>query len=145
MTTLSHDDRLISLLRARGQRVTSQRLVIHRVLRERQTHLSAEAVHEAVVEDLPGTSLPTIYATLDLLVELGLARRVGTGVGATLYDARTKPHHHAVCRHCGEVQDLDGPVDTSPLLGAARRAGFDAESTDVLLTGRCSRCALTGT
>ena len=141
MSTLSPDDHLISLLRARGQRVTSQRLVIHRVLRERQTHLSAEAVHEAVVDDLPGTSLPTIYATLDLLVELGLAQRVGTGLAAALYDARTEPHHHMVCHRCGDVQDLDVPLDTSSLLVGARRAGFDAESTDVLLMGRCSGCA----
>jgi len=140
MTTTSHDEQLIGLLRARGQRVTSQRVVIHRVLQEQQTHLTAEAVHEAVVEDLPGTSLPTIYATLDLLVELGLARRVGAGVGAVLYDGRTEPHHHTVCGACGRVQDLDGPLDTSTLLLAARRAGFRAQSADVLITGLCSGC-----
>ncbi len=141
MTTHPDDERLTALLRARGQRVTSQRLVIHRVLREQATHLTAEAMREAVAEDLPGTSLPTIYATLDLLVELGLAQRMGTGVGAALYDARTEPHHHTVCRECGAVEDLDGALDISALLRAARGAGFHAASTDVLLTGRCSRCA----
>jgi len=140
MATIFHDEQLIALLRARGRRVTSQRLIINRVLRERETHLTAEAVREAVIDDLPGISMPTIYATLDLLVELELAQRVEVGVGAALYDARTEPHHHAVCRDCARVQDLDGPLDTSPLLLAARRAGFRAESTDVLVTGHCSRC-----
>ena len=101
---------LIELLRSRGQRVTSQRLVILRDLRRRARHATAEEIHRSVRDQLPGTSAPTIYATLDLLVQLGLARRVDTGLGAALYDARTEPHQHMVCRGCARVEDLDGEL-----------------------------------
>ena len=72
----------------------------------------------------PGTSTPTVYAALDLLVDLGLARRIDAGAGAALYDARPEPHQHTVCRRCGRVDDLDGETDTAALQRAAAEAGF---------------------
>jgi Fur family ferric uptake transcriptional regulator/Fur family peroxide stress response transcriptional regulator len=141
MATINSDEELSALLHARGQRVTPQRLVIHRVLRQRDRHLTAEQVHETVAHDLPGTSTPTVYATLDLLADLGLIRRVDVGSGPALYDARTESHHHTVCRHCGQVEDLDAPVDLSALDRAARTAGFEPIQTDVVISGVCANCA----
>src|SRR5436190_1824295 len=65
------DQALSELLRDRGQRVTSQRLVINRFLDEHQGHLTAEQVLAGVADALPGTALPTVYATLELFEELG--------------------------------------------------------------------------
>jgi Fe2+ or Zn2+ uptake regulation protein len=141
MTTAETDHQLIDLLRSRGLRVTPQRLVIHRLLRRRDRHLTADEVHEAVARDLPGTSAPTVYATLDLLSELGLARRIDAGTGATLYDARTEAHHHSACRRCGAVEDLDAPEDLSSVADAARRAGFQPQGVEVVVSGLCRRCA----
>src|SRR5215472_2383089 len=95
---------LIEILHSRGQRVTPQRLVILRELRRRDHHATAEEIHRAVDRELPGMATPTVYATLDLFVELGLARRIDTGTAA-LYDTRLDPHQHAICRRCGRVQD----------------------------------------
>jgi Fe2+ or Zn2+ uptake regulation protein len=132
---------LVALLRARGQRVTSQRLVILRELRRHGRHATAEEIHRAVHSDLPGTSTPTVYATLDLLVELGLARRIDAGPGAALYDARAEPHQHAVCRRCGRVEDLDGELDAQAMLRTASAAGFQPEGAELVVTGLCSACA----
>src|SRR3954469_11218375 len=85
------EERLVAALRARGQRVTSQRLVIGRLLRELDRHVTAEEVLRRASEQLPGVSLPTVYATLDLLAELGVARRVSVG-GPVLYDPRDPAH-----------------------------------------------------
>ncbi len=142
--TLSEDSSdqqdLIELLHARGQRVTSQRLLILRELRRRRQHATAEELHTAVHRELPGTSVPTIYATLDLFVELGLARRIETGTAA-LYDARLEPHQHAVCRGCGRVEDIDGPLNAKALLGAARASGFQPDAAELIITGLCRECA----
>jgi Fe2+ or Zn2+ uptake regulation protein len=135
------DQPLVDLLRSRGQRVTPQRLVIHRLLRRRDSHLTAEQVREAVSADLPGTSAPTVYATLDLLAELGLVRRIDAGTGAALYDARTEPHHHTVCQSCGAIEDLDAPDDLVPVAEAARRGGFQPRRVEVIVSGLCRRCA----
>ncbi len=132
---------LTALLHQRGQRATPQRLVILRELRRRGRHATADQIRAAVGDELPGTSIPTVYATLDLLVELGLARRVDAGAGATLYDARTEPHQHMVCRGCGRVEDLDGELQTAELLSAAAETGFLARSVELVISGLCRDCA----
>ena len=103
-------------------------------------HATAEEIHRAVHEELPGTSTPTIYATLELFVELGLVRRIDTGTAA-LYDARLEPHQHAVCRRCGRVQDVDGRLNASALLRAADASGFRPEAAELIISGLCEECA----
>ena len=139
--TAAVDRELAERLRARGQRVTSQRLVINRVLRERDLHVTAEEVLGAVSATLPGTSLPTVYATLELFEQLGIVRRVNAGTGAVLFDSRTAEHQHVVCRSCGAVQDLDVPLDTAAALEAARDAGFAPGRAALVVDGLCARCA----
>lgn len=136
------DTQLADLLRSRGYRVTPQRIAIHQLLREQDRHLTAEQVHAAVTERLPGTSGPTIYATLDLLAELGLVRRIDAGTGAMLYDSRAEAHHHAVCRRCGRVEDLEArQADAAGVMRAAARSGFEAQQVEVVVSGLCAGCA----
>ncbi len=132
---------LIALLRARGQRVTSQRLMILRELRRRERHAGAEAVHRAVHRALPGISIPTVYATLELLVELGLARKLMSGTGVSLFDARTEPHQHTMCRRCGRVDDVEGELDAARLLCAATDDGFRPDCAELTIWGLCEQCA----
>jgi Fe2+ or Zn2+ uptake regulation protein len=132
-----HD--LVDLLHRRGQRVTSQRLVMLRELRRLRRHATAEEVHRAVEHELPGVSVPTIYATLDLFVELGLARRIDMP-SAALYDAGLEPHQHAVCRRCGRVEDVGGSVNAAALLGAAKATGFQPHGAELIITGLCAEC-----
>ncbi len=138
------DTMLIEKLRERGQRVTSQRLLIHRVLRARDQHLTAEQVLQEVSEGLPGISLPTVYATLELFEELGLVRRVATGSGALLFDSRVSPHAHTVCRDCGAVSDVEFPDVPGRALSVATPDGFLADHAELVIWGRCETCATAG-
>jgi Fe2+ or Zn2+ uptake regulation protein len=132
---------LSARLRARGQRVTSQRLLIHAALRELGRHATADEVLSAVSPRLPGVSLPTIYATLELLEELGLVRRVNAGAGPVLWDPRSEHHHHMACRRCGRVEDVEVELDATGPAAAARRAGFEPERVELLVSGLCADCA----
>ena len=132
---------LAEALRQRGQRVTPQRLAIARALADLDRHVTAEQVFGEVSARMPGVSLPTVYATLDLLEELGLTRRVATEGGAVVYDPRADEHHHLVCRRCGAIADIDAPVDAGGLLDAARDAGFRPDAPQVVVRGLCAACA----
>jgi Fur family ferric uptake transcriptional regulator/Fur family peroxide stress response transcriptional regulator len=132
---------LAAALRQRGQRSTPQRLAIARVLTDLDRHVTAERVHAEVSSRMPGVSLPTVYATLDLLEELGLARRVATEGGAVVYDPRTDEHHHLVCRACGRIADVDAPVDTAGVQAVARASGFLPDASEVVIRGLCADCA----
>jgi Fe2+ or Zn2+ uptake regulation protein len=139
--TSAPDKQLEDSLRSRGMRVTPQRVLIHRALRELDRHVSADEVLAAVSERLPNASLPTVYATLDLLEELGMVRRLSARSGAALYDPRVDPHEHGVCRSCGRVEDLDVEVDAGQALRAARRAGFEPAGAELVISGLCGDCA----
>lgn len=146
MTTaeLPTPDEFAAVLHARGQRATPQRYAILRELRALGRHATAEEIGRTVREHLPGTSVPTIYATLELLVELGLARRIDTGHGAAVYDGGTEPHQHMVCRRCGAVADVPGELDTRHLVGVASARGFRSEGAELVISGLCARCASAG-
>jgi Fe2+ or Zn2+ uptake regulation protein len=132
---------LASALRERGQRVTPQRLAIARIVAELDRHVTAEHVFGELSRRMPGVSLPTVYATLELLEQLGLVRRVSLAAGSTVYDGRVEEHHHLVCRRCGAIADIEAPVDRARLLAAAEASGFAPDYSEVVVSGLCAGCA----
>jgi Fe2+ or Zn2+ uptake regulation protein len=141
MAVLQVDERLIGELRDRSLRVTPQRIVIHRALCSEARHMTAEQVLASVSDVLPGTSLPTVYSTLELLESLHLVRRVGTGNGAVVFDSRVEPHAHTVCRRCGAIADLEGPSAPDDALSRAADAGFVPDRAELVVWGLCRDCA----
>jgi Fur family ferric uptake transcriptional regulator/Fur family peroxide stress response transcriptional regulator len=135
------ENSLAAALRERGQRVTPQRLMVARVLSDLDRHVTAEVVFDELGRRMPGVSLPTVYATLDLLESIGLIRRVASERGAVVYDPRTDDHHHLVCRGCGAIVDVDAPIEADALLSAARSAGFAPDHAQVVVRGLCADCA----
>jgi Fe2+ or Zn2+ uptake regulation protein len=135
------DAELAEMLRERGLRATSQRVVMHRLLRDHNRHLSAEDLLSEASERLPGVSLPTVYATLELFEQLGIVRRVNGGGGTLLWDTRTDAHHHMICSRCGRVEDIDTPLDLESARRSAAGAGFHPDRAEVVVSGLCASCA----
>ncbi|HEY1520491.1 MAG TPA: Fur family transcriptional regulator [Solirubrobacteraceae bacterium] len=141
MSATQIDERLAGKLRDRGLRVTPQRLVIHRALCGHSQHMTAEQLLASVSDVLPGTSLPTVYSTLELLEGLELVRRVGTGNGAVVFDSRVEPHAHTVCRRCGAMADLEGAAAPDDALARAGATGFVPDHAQLVVWGLCRSCA----
>ncbi len=135
---------LSTRLRAAGLRVTSQRLLLHAALLDLGHHATADEVMSAAAPRLPGLSLPTVYATLELLARLGLVQRVAVGAGAVRWDPGPEPHAHFSCTGCGALTDVPGVADAGLLERAAQRAGLTVDAVDVVLRGRCAACVQNG-
>jgi Fe2+ or Zn2+ uptake regulation protein len=135
------DAELSELLRARGLRATSQRVVMHRLLRDSARHVSAEELLSEASERLPGVSLPTVYATLELFDQLGIVRRVNGGGGTLLWDTRADAHHHMICRRCGRIEDMEAPLDLERARAVAARSGFEPDRAEVVVSGLCADCS----
>lgn len=133
-------DQLVAAFRASGRKVTPQRERIFRALHDNQTHPTADAVHAAIVADMPSVSLKTVYSTLHELAEMGELRQLDLGTGSSRFDPNTGDHHHLVCDTCGGVQDVaaDFPGVT---LDDAERFGFEVAATEIVFRGRCRSCA----
>lgn len=77
-------------------RCTKQRLDVYAALAATNTHPSAEELHRMVKVTAPGTSLATIYNTLEALCERGLCQKIVTRSGVAHYDADISRHLHIV-------------------------------------------------
>jgi Fe2+ or Zn2+ uptake regulation protein len=133
MTNELLDKQAADALRAHGHRITLPRLLVHRFVRQAPQHVTADDVHA----HLPSLSTATVYATLELFESMGIVRRVSTFEGTAVFDSHTEPHHHAVCRNCGRMFDLEPATISQP----AVPEGFKVEHTDVQVVGLCESCA----
>ena|SRR6185436_12335951 len=130
---------LETALRSRGARPTRQRRVVYAALAGRFDHPTAEAIHRQARRRSPGMSLATVYTTLDLLVEAGLAARVAGPDGTARYDARIDRHDHRRCLGCGRIEDLERESE-GPRLEPYQRPDFRAVDLKLEIVGYCSGC-----
>lgn len=131
-------------LRDSGYRVTPQRRLVWDALRHAERHLTAEEVHTVVASTAPDINLASVYRTLALLAELGLAHEVQLGEGPAHWElAHTDDEFHLVCRRCGEVSHHLGDL-VERVRDHIAGHGFDVESVDLVVHGVCADCAGVG-
>ena len=83
-----------------------------------------------------------VYDVLRALTDAGLVRRIEPAGSVARYEARTGDnHHHAVCRDCGAIADVDCAVGEAPCLTASADHGFMIDEAEVVYWGRCASCA----
>ena len=128
-------------LRTRGFRLTPQREMIVQALVHSDQHLTAEQIFHQVRTRTETINLATVYRTLDLLVQQGIAARVALQDGQDVYTAQMHgPHIHLVCRRCGAVT-IAAPELLIPLAdGLLAQHGFCVDHQHISLTGLCQSC-----
>jgi Fur family ferric uptake transcriptional regulator len=138
---MPHCQTLIESLRLQGRRITPQREMIVQAVAHANQHLTAEEVYRVVRERSHAVNLATIYRTLDLLVEHGLASRLDLGQGQVVYATRQHgPHIHLVCRQCGEVIDADHQLVLAAGQHIQAQYNFTADLQHISVSGLCANC-----
>jgi Fur family ferric uptake transcriptional regulator len=125
---------------ASGVRLTPQRFMVLEVLAAHPGHITAEQVLTAVQQRYPYVNKTTVYRTLDLLTGLGLASMTHMGGNQYEYELLESPHHHLICKVCGEVIEL--PDSTlNPLRSLIEQEhGFRPYLDHFALFGVCRAC-----
>jgi Fur family ferric uptake transcriptional regulator len=129
-----------SQIRARGFRMTSQRLAILHTLRHAGTHLSPREVYRLAKQELPSLTEPTVYRTLEFLAENGLARPSHTGNGHLMYEIAGSDHHHLVCRMCGDEIEVDHAVLEALYRKLESTSGYVRIDSHMTFFGLCPSC-----
>jgi len=126
--------------RARGVKLTPQRLEIFREIASSLQHPDAEAVHRAVHARMSTVSLDTVYRTLWMLSDMGLISVLGGRRESVRFDPNPRSHHHYVCIECGLTSDFESEkLQGLRLPGAVRRLG-KVLSTQIEVRGVCQMC-----
>lgn len=131
-------EELVARLRARGRKVTPQRVMIYRAVLADRTHPTAEQLHSRLKDALPGLSLTTVYSALNDLVQTGELRRFEAGDGSVHFDPEMRPHAELVCVRCGRIDDA--PLDHEPMRIPRRLRGYRILRRTELLHGLCPDC-----
>lgn len=138
---MPHCHTYLKKLRDQGYRITPQREMIVHIIAHCKCHMSAEEVMENLREKTSSINIATVYRTLDLLVENGLASRFYLGNGKTAYaTGEHGPHIHLVCKHCGSVTEIT-ESDISPSLDRIEKLyDFDCHPYHFSINGLCGDC-----
>ena len=127
-------------LRNAGLRVTRPRIAVLLALHG-HPHADTSAVIDAIRDSSAGVSHQAVYDSLHTLTDAGLVRRIQPAGSSARYELRTGDnHHHAVCRTCGLVTDIDCLVGETPCLRAADDQGFTIAVAEVTYWGECPAC-----
>jgi Fur family ferric uptake transcriptional regulator len=129
-------------LRNRGLKITQQRQDIAQTFLQSGRHLSADELHQKVRGEHPQVGLATIYRTLKLLVEAGLASQREFGDGITRYEPLTSDQHHdhLICINCGAIIEFENKKIEDLQNEVAGRKKFTVLRHKLELYGYCDRC-----
>jgi Fur family ferric uptake transcriptional regulator len=128
-------------LRTLGYRMTPQRQLVWDALRRAEHHLTAEEIHDLVARIVPDFNLASVYRTLRLLADLGLANEVRIGDGRGYWElAHGADVVHLHCRVCGRVDHHEGDEVTHLRDHLSLHHRFSPEDADLVIHGVCSAC-----
>ncbi len=148
MTTRDHHYRemLNAFMAKRGLRSTKQREQIVDVFFSQPDHVSIEELLARVRERDPAIGYATVYRTLKLLTECGVANERKFGDGLTRYElADDEAHHdHLICVECQRIVEFEEPRVEVLQEEIAAKHGFVVRSHKHELYGVCPDCQRKG-
>ena len=131
-----------ALLNARGLRATAGRVELLKALSREKSPVTIDHLAKKLA-DHPDTV--TLYRSLEAFTNAGLVERSSLGHTHAHFElCIDRPHHHhAVCRSCGKVEDIEIPHAAQPEREALRQTkGFASiDSYTLEFFGQCVRCA----
>lgn len=123
-------------------KMTPQRRHILDVFLTLSGHVTSEELYELVKKSYKSIGQATVYRTLKLLSESGIAKPVDFGDGLTRYERQhgDDHHDHLICERCGKnVEVLDETIEKLQEDVAARH-GFTLTRHKMYLYGLCGDC-----
>ena len=135
-------EHLLDTLGEQGYRDTGPRREVVTAIARKNRHFTAEELRD----ELPGIGRATVYRALKLLVQSGSLCRVRLEDGNLHYQLNAPGHHghhhHLLCSHCGESEDLRGCDLESQLHSVAARHQFQITGHWLEIYGQCRNCVL---
>lgn len=126
----------------RRLRSTDQRKLIVETFFQATHHISIEELLAHVREQDPRVGYATVYRTLKLLTECGIAFERKFGDGLTRYELADEASHHdhLICLDCGKIIEFEEPKIEELQERIAARYRFALKSHKHEMYGTCAEC-----
>lgn len=129
-------------LKNKGLKQTSQRNVILETFLAAGKHISADELHELIRKKNPRIGFSTVYRTLRLLAECGIAREVNFGDGRARFEKGfdRSQHGHLICTSCGKTEEFTIGTMQRNIKQITSQFGYKAEGHRFEIYGLCKKC-----
>lgn len=127
----------------RGLKSTRQREVILQTFLETDKHIDIEELYQKVKDRNAAIGHATVYRTMKLLIECGLAHERHFGDGMARYEQVSRKHHHdhLICMNCGKIVEFENSAIEDLQEEVAREHGFQILDHKLEIYGRCQECS----
>jgi len=122
------------------RRETKQREAILNVLRGADSHPTADWVYDEVRKLIPNISKGTVYRNLKTLRDIGEISELNLSGTVSRYEGKQENHYHFRCEKCGQVFDLEEPVNKELDDKVAKNTGFKVSYHQLEFRGLCKDC-----
>jgi len=119
---------------------TKQRELILMAFLEAKGHVTSDDLFQTVREQHPTIGYTTVYRTMKLLSEAGLATERHFDDGITRYELEQEHHDHLVCEKCGKIIEFECEAIENAQREIARSHGFEILRHRHELYGNCRDC-----
>ena len=119
---------------------TKQREAVLEVFLGASGHITSEEIYERVRGQHPSIGYTTVYRTMKLLCEAGLAMERHFDDGVTRYEVEHEHHDHLVCVRCGKIVEFECSMIESAQDDIVQRYGFRLLRHRHELYGHCPSC-----
>ena len=151
MTTSDTPTDPLADLRARisklGLKASRQREAIAEMFFKSEGHPTVEELLESVRAKDEKVGQATVYRTMKLLTDIGLAHAHNFGDGSTRYEPiveDSQHHDHIVCQECGRILEFMEPEIEKLQDEVAKKFGFRLSAHKMELYGVCEEKHDTG-
>jgi Fur family ferric uptake transcriptional regulator len=131
---------LADYLETHNLKHTKQREAILDVFLSVRGHITGEDLYQRVREVHPGIGYTTVYRTMKLLCDAGLASERHFDDGVTRYEVEHEHHDHLVCTRCGKIVEFECQMIESAQNDIVERYGFRLLRHRHELYGHCPEC-----
>jgi Fur family ferric uptake transcriptional regulator len=138
------DRRFEQFVRQHKGRWTPQRQIIVKEFLASKGHYGIEELYERLRRKGRRINPSTIYRTLKLLVQAGIAVERQFANGNTKYDVNVAHHDHLICLSCNKIVEFDSPRLEGVQAQIVRNLGFEMEFHRHEIYGYCTSCRKSG-
>lgn len=131
-------------LQQKDLKYTDQRRVILDSFLKTETHFTVDDLYARVKAVNQSIGYTTVYRTLKLFTECGLATEMKFEDGVTRYEHcfGHEHHDHLICVKCGRLIEVVEPEIEELQEKLARKHHFDIEHHRMELYGICQKCKI---
>ena len=112
------------------------------LLRSTDSHPTADVVYEQLKKEFPQLSLGTVYRNLNILLDMGLVKKIHFGSTFDRYEANTVQHYHLICETCEKIVDFKMPIYNDLNTQATKLTGFTVHHHKLEFFGVCEECKI---